>query len=134
MLRSEIARMKKASVEWLAEHEQEEEMIANKLLRKIDTLQLEKRKIMDQMETEEELIANSLKRRLSQLEKEKLGLEIALETESEFMVNRMAKERDAAAYSGGGAGGSGKKQPNVLISPFNSTHNLGMASGNKGSM
>lgn len=47
---------------------------------------------MTQMEQEEEIMAQNLEKRLTQLQKEKLELEIAMEQEQEFMVNRLNRQ------------------------------------------
>lgn len=66
--------------------EQEEEFIANKLLKRIEEIQLGKE------------ADDPLKDKICQLQKEKLELEVVLEQEQEFMVNRLQKQMDALKW------------------------------------
>ena len=54
----------------------------------------EKRQLLLQLEEEEEMITNKLQRKLHKLEREKVEMEVSLEQEQESMVNRLQKQLD----------------------------------------
>lgn len=68
--------------------EQEEESISNSLLRKIRSLEAQKRVLEEKGQD-----AQHLSVRIQQLQREKIDLENTLEQESEYAVNRLSKEK-----------------------------------------
>ncbi|KAI9014617.1 hypothetical protein BC832DRAFT_160469 [Gaertneriomyces semiglobifer] len=92
ILRSENQKLRRMTVELQASAEQEEECIANKLIKNIHDLKKEKGELLLKVEQEEEMITNTLQKKLAQLQKEKVEMEIALEQEQEFIVNRLQKQ------------------------------------------
>lgn len=63
--------------------EQEEEAIANRLMKRLDVLKHEKEELARQVEVEEEMITNALTKKLMKVKEEKVNLEIQLEQEQE---------------------------------------------------
>jgi len=72
--------------------EQEEEHIANQLIKRLDDARTEKERLILAVEQEEEYITNTLQRKLSELSKEKVVIENQIEQEEEFLTNKMQKE------------------------------------------
>ncbi|KND00281.1 uncharacterized protein SPPG_04610 [Spizellomyces punctatus DAOM BR117] len=95
ILRAENQKLRQMTVELQASAEQEEEYIANKLMKRINHLKKEKGELLLKVEQEEEMITNTLQKKLSQLQKEKIDMELALEQEQEFIVNRLQKQLES---------------------------------------
>ncbi|KAJ3015516.1 hypothetical protein HKX48_004563 [Thoreauomyces humboldtii] len=95
ILRAENQKLRQMTVELQASAEQEEEYIANKLMKRINNLKKEKGELLLKVEQEEEMITNTLQKKLSQLQKEKIDMEVALEQEQEFIVNRLQKQLES---------------------------------------
>ncbi|KAI8975577.1 hypothetical protein BDF20DRAFT_879406 [Mycotypha africana] len=93
-LRHDNQSLRKMAVDITAMAEQEEEYIANKLLRHITGLKKEKGELLIQVEQEEEYLTNMLQKKLKQLQKEKVDLENTLEQEQEYIVNSLQKQLD----------------------------------------
>lgn len=72
--------------------EREEEFIANRLMKKLEKLQMEKESLVLQVEQEEELLTNTLQKKLNKLQREKIELQQQLEQEEEFIVNKLQKQ------------------------------------------
>lgn len=108
-LRAELAREKKrrqAAEEHVLEMrrestlnqiriEEEEEMISNKLMKRLSELKQEKEQIARASESDSEWVTNSLSLRLEELQRQKHRIIAAAEEENEFIVNRLNKELDA---------------------------------------
>ena len=73
----------------------EEEHITNALLKRIETMSLEKQKLLLQIDAEEEHMTNALQRKLDDLAKEKVELERQLEVEQEYVGNKLQRQVDA---------------------------------------
>ncbi|KAI9258552.1 hypothetical protein BY458DRAFT_588605 [Sporodiniella umbellata] len=84
--------LKQATVKINAMAEQEEEYIANRLLKRITTLKQEKDTLLAQVEVEEEYMTNKLQKKLRQLQREKIDMENALEQEQAWIVRRLQKQ------------------------------------------
>ncbi|KAJ3146637.1 hypothetical protein HDU89_006108 [Geranomyces variabilis] len=95
ILRAENQKLRQMTVELQASAEQEEEYIANKLMKRINNLKKEKGELLLKVEQEEEMITNTLQKKLSQLQREKIDMEVALEQEQEFIVNRLQKQLES---------------------------------------
>lgn len=61
--------------------EQEEELIANKLMKRLELLKREKQSLAREVEQEEEYLTNNLQKRMFRLGREKTDLENRLEAE-----------------------------------------------------
>ena len=61
--------------------EQEEELIANKLIKRLELLKREKQSLAREVEQEEEYLTNNLQKRMTRLGREKADLENRLEAE-----------------------------------------------------
>eukprot|EP00754_Rhynchopus_humris_P006557 Rhum_TRINITY_DN13138_c0_g1::Rhum_TRINITY_DN13138_c0_g1_i1::g.57394::m.57394/K09288/CCDC6, PTC; coiled-coil domain-containing protein 6 len=72
--------------------EEEEEFIANGLLKRLDRIGKEKEQLAEQLEAEEEFLANSLQRQLTQMSLEKVELEKHLGRERKFIVHKLKKQ------------------------------------------
>lgn len=75
--------------------EEEEEMISNKLMKRLSELKQEKEQIARASESDSEWVTNSLSQRLEDLQRQKHRIIAAAEEENEFIVNRLNKELDA---------------------------------------
>lgn len=75
--------------------EEEEEMISNKLMKRLSELKHEKEQIARASESDSEWVANSLSHRLDELQKQKLKIIATAEAENEAIVNRLNKELEA---------------------------------------
>lgn len=75
--------------------EEEEEMISNKLMKRLSELKQEKEQIARASESDSEWVTNSLSQRLDALQKQKHKIIAAAEEENEFIVNRLNKELEA---------------------------------------
>lgn len=75
--------------------EEEEEMISNKLMKRLSELKQEKEQIARASESDSEWVTNSLSQRLEELQRQKHRIIAAAEEENEFIVNRLTKELDA---------------------------------------
>eukprot|EP01101_Sappina_pedata_P012128 TRINITY_DN8273_c0_g1_i1.p1 TRINITY_DN8273_c0_g1~~TRINITY_DN8273_c0_g1_i1.p1 ORF type:complete len:118 (+),score=67.36 TRINITY_DN8273_c0_g1_i1:15-368(+) len=81
-LQSEVTSLKEQNenlANCLIATEKEEEMIANKLMKQMNDLKIEKEQLMIQVEQEEEFLTNSLQRKLDKVEQEKHELEEIIE-------------------------------------------------------
>ncbi|KJE92430.1 hypothetical protein CAOG_03406 [Capsaspora owczarzaki ATCC 30864] len=93
-LQSDIAQVRKQSMDMQLQVEAEEEHIALTLLKRIDQLQKSKEALALQVEREEEYLTNTLQKKLLQLQHEKEHLEKILEHEQENVVNKMKQQVD----------------------------------------
>lgn len=75
--------------------EEEEEMISNKLMKRLSELKQEKEQIARASESDSEWVTNSLSQRLEELQMQKHKIIAAAEEENEFIVNRLNKELEA---------------------------------------
>lgn len=75
--------------------EEEEEMISNKLMKRLSELKQEKEQLARASESDSEWVTNSLSQRLEELQRQKHRVIAAAEEENEFIVNRLNKELDA---------------------------------------
>lgn len=75
--------------------EEEEEMISNKLMKRLTELKQEKEQIARASESDSEWVTNSLSQRLEELQRQKHRIIAAAEEENEFIVNRLNKELEA---------------------------------------
>lgn len=75
--------------------EEEEEMISNKLMKRLTELKQEKEQIARASESDSEWVTNSLSQRLEDLQRQKHRIIAAAEEENEFIVNRLNKELEA---------------------------------------
>lgn len=75
--------------------EEEEEMISNKLMKRLAELKQEKEQIARASESDSEWVTNSLSQRLEELQKQKHRIIATAEEENEFIVNRLNKELEA---------------------------------------
>ena len=89
--------IKEKSASLVSEMEKEEEHITNALMRRIETMSLEKKNLMLQIDAEEEHISNSLQKKLDEVMKQKVDLERQLESETEFVGNRLQRQVDQLA-------------------------------------
>lgn len=76
--------------------EAEEELITNKLIKRLNALKSEKEALAMQIEQEEEYISNKLQAKLDALARDKILMENALEAEQEFIVNRLTRQLSEA--------------------------------------
>lgn len=76
--------------------EAEEELITNKLIKRLNALKAEKEALAMQIEQEEEYISNKLQAKLDALARDKIVMENALEAEQEFIVNRLTRQLSEA--------------------------------------
>ena len=72
--------------------EEEEELITNKLIKKLDRLKKDKEQILQQVEQEEELLTNTLHKKLQKLKNEKLMIESQLEQDKKYIINRLQRQ------------------------------------------
>eukprot|EP00669_Euglena_mutabilis_P009836 TRINITY_DN4654_c0_g1_i1.p1 TRINITY_DN4654_c0_g1~~TRINITY_DN4654_c0_g1_i1.p1 ORF type:complete len:381 (+),score=106.65 TRINITY_DN4654_c0_g1_i1:29-1144(+) len=72
--------------------EEEEEFIANNLLRRLEQATQEKAHLARQVEKEEDFLTNILQKKLDEVRQEKVELELHLETEQEYIVNKLQKQ------------------------------------------
>ncbi|KAL7753350.1 hypothetical protein RI367_001125 [Sorochytrium milnesiophthora] len=103
-LKNELVQHKKDQVLLHSANEQEEEAVTNRLIVRIEELQQEKARIIEQVEREEEYLTNTLQKKLLQLQKEKVEMENQLEQEQENIVNRLQKQLDALRLQQSAAG------------------------------
>lgn len=75
--------------------EEEEEMISNKLMKRLSELKQEKEQIARASESDSEWVTNSLSQRLEELQRQKHRIIAAAEEENEYIVNRLNKELEA---------------------------------------
>lgn len=75
--------------------EEEEEAIANRLMKRLSALKHEKEQIARASESDSEWVTNSLTARLDELRRQKQDVIAAAEAENEFIVNRLNKELEA---------------------------------------
>lgn len=80
-LAADLARCKSSAVRSQAEAEAQEEGIINGLLRRLDTLQQEKGRIIVELEREEEMLTNTLQKKLNDVRKEKSLLQAQIDKE-----------------------------------------------------
>ena len=93
----ENASIKAKSASLVSEMEKEEEHITNALMRRIETMSLEKKNLMLQLDAEEEHISNALQKKLDEVMKQKVDLERQLESETEFVGNKLQRQVDQLA-------------------------------------
>jgi len=93
----ENASIKAKSASLVSEMEKEEEHITNALMRRIETMSLEKKNLMLQIDAEEEHISNALQKKLDEVMKQKVDLERQLESETEFVGNKLQRQVDQLA-------------------------------------
>tara|TARA_B100000519_G_C14245782_1_gene439754 strand:+ start:1204 stop:2619 length:1416 start_codon:yes stop_codon:yes gene_type:complete len=93
----ENALIKAKSASLVSEMEKEEEHITNALMRRIETMSLEKKNLMLQIDAEEEHISNALQKKLDEVMKQKVDLERQLESETEFVGNKLQRQVDQLA-------------------------------------
>ena len=96
-LLEENVAIKAQTTKVVSEMEKEEELIANALMRKIETMNAEKNKLLVQIDQEEEHISNALQKKLDEVMREKVQLERQLESETEFVGNRLQRQVDQLA-------------------------------------
>ncbi|KAI8818522.1 uncharacterized protein EV422DRAFT_170436 [Fimicolochytrium jonesii] len=128
ILRAENQKLRQMTVELQASAEQEEEYIANKLMKRINNLKKEKGELLLKVEQEEEMITNTLQKKLSQLQKEKIDMEVALEQEQEFIVNRLQKQLESLRMQQS-AGGPPRKLSHTSHSPSASLSDFPVSPG-----
>eukprot|EP00980_Cylindrotheca_fusiformis_P009878 scaffold2186_cov113-Cylindrotheca_fusiformis.AAC.6 len=78
---ADLARLKSAAVQCQAESEIHEERCINGLMRRLDSLQAEKGRLVIELEREEEMLTNTLQKKLNQVRNEKAALEKKIENE-----------------------------------------------------
>lgn len=78
--------------------EEEEEMISNKLMKRLSELKQEKEQIARASESDSEWVTNSLSQRLEELQRQKHRIIAAAEEENEYIVNRLNKELEALRH------------------------------------
>lgn len=93
-LAADLARFKSSSVRSQAEAEAHEEGIINGLLRRLDTLQQEKGRIIVELEREEEMLANTLQKKLNNVRKEKILLQAQIDKEHRHNTQLKEKLQD----------------------------------------
>ncbi|KAL1522218.1 hypothetical protein AB1Y20_021855 [Prymnesium parvum] len=91
-LEEKLKRQVKAQELMSLQAEQEEEAIANRLMKRLEVLKHEKEELARQVEVEEEMISNALTKKLLKVKEEKVNLEIQLEQEQEYIVNKLQKQ------------------------------------------
>ena len=79
-----------------AEAEIEDESRMNALMRRLDTVQREKGRIIVELEREEEMLTNTLQKKLIEVRKEKAQLEQQIEREHEEQARLARRIQDAA--------------------------------------
>ncbi|KAI9094873.1 hypothetical protein DFS34DRAFT_595383 [Phlyctochytrium arcticum] len=112
-----------------ASAEQEEEYIANKLMKRIHSLKKEKGELLMKVEQEEEMITNTLQKKLSQLQKEKVDMEVALEQEQEFIVNRLQKQLESLRQQQSASASTPRKMSHPSHSPSTSMMDFPVSPG-----
>lgn len=88
-LAEEMKLLRQNSVSIQQAAEQEEEFIANTLLKRIQRLKQEKESLALEYEEEEEFLTNDLSKKLMKVRAEKAELEKAFEVESEALCNKL---------------------------------------------
>lgn len=88
----EMQKVKEDAALLQARIEEEEEFIANNLLRRLEVAQREKAHLALQVENEEDFLTNTLQKRLEKVRQEKVDLESHLEMEQEYIVNKLQKQ------------------------------------------
>lgn len=78
--------------------EQEEELIANKLMKRLELLKREKQSLAREVEQEEEYLTNNLQKRMFRLGHEKADLENRLEAEQARLRKSKKKGREHIVY------------------------------------
>ncbi|KAJ1930586.1 hypothetical protein IWQ60_000197 [Tieghemiomyces parasiticus] len=96
ILRHDVQRLRKQTVDLQLTAETEEEYISNTLLKRIADMKKEKTDLLLEVEREEEYLTNTLQKKLTQLQREKIDLENALEQEQERLVNQLQRQLDLA--------------------------------------
>lgn len=91
-METQVAQLKRASVDIQVQAEQEEEFISNTLMKTISKLKKDKEQLAKDYEQEEECLTNDLSRKLMQLRKEKRELEETLESEQMSQVQHLQKK------------------------------------------
>uniref|UniRef100_A0A0G4FQG8 Uncharacterized protein n=1 Tax=Chromera velia CCMP2878 TaxID=1169474 RepID=A0A0G4FQG8_9ALVE len=91
-----VKQLKKHTVELSIKVEEEEELIANRLIQRLTRLRQEKEMLINKVEEEEEMISNKLQKKLLEVQKEKQDMERELECEQEYIVNRLGQQLEAA--------------------------------------
>jgi Uncharacterized conserved protein H4 (DUF2046) len=76
-----IAQLRSTAVSWQSEAEMNEEGRVNALMRRLETMQIEKGRIIDLLEREEEMLTNTLQKKLTQVRKEKSELQKLIQSE-----------------------------------------------------
>eukprot|EP01064_Diplonema_japonicum_P021250 TRINITY_DN3079_c0_g2_i1.p1 TRINITY_DN3079_c0_g2~~TRINITY_DN3079_c0_g2_i1.p1 ORF type:complete len:357 (+),score=74.50 TRINITY_DN3079_c0_g2_i1:27-1097(+) len=92
---TEVKQLKSAASILQRNVEEEEEYISNGLMKRLDTLQKEKAKLVHEVEVEEEFLMNSLQKQLIGVGTEKKELEQHLRRERDFIVNKLEKQLKA---------------------------------------
>lgn len=92
---AQVMSLKRASTLAQVAVEEEEEAIANRLMKRLSALKQEKEQIARASESDSEWVTNSLTARLDELKKQKQTVIAAAEAENEFIVNRLNKELEA---------------------------------------
>lgn len=94
-LTAQLKRQSKLNEQLQLQAEQEEEYLANKLMKRLTKLKREKEELARQVEMEEEMITNKLSKKLEKVKQEKVNLENLLEQEQEYIVNKLQKQLSA---------------------------------------
>lgn len=92
---AQVISMRRESARAQVAVEEEEEAIANRLMKRLSALKHEKEQIARASESDSEWVTNSLTARLDELRKQKQDVIAAAEAENEFIVNRLNKELEA---------------------------------------
>ncbi len=92
---AQVTSLRRASMKAQVAVEEEEEAIANRLMKRLSALKHEKEQIARASESDSEWVANSLTARLDELKRQKNDVIAAAEAENEFIVNRLNKELEA---------------------------------------
>jgi chromosome segregation ATPase len=89
-----IAELKSTAVQCQSEAEIHEEGRINSLLGKLERMQIEKGRIINELEREEEMLTNTLQKKLDTVRQEKLALEKQIEREQRSHSNLQSKLTD----------------------------------------
>ena len=95
-LAADLAALWSSAVQSQAEAEIEDESRMNALMRRLDTVQREKGRIIVELEREEEKLTNSLQKKLNEMREEKAELEQQIEREHEEQARLARRIQDAA--------------------------------------
>ena len=95
-LAADLAALWSSAVQSQAEAEIEDESRMNALMRRLDTVQREKGRIIVELEREEEMLTNTLQKKLNEVRKEKAQLEQQIEREHEEQARLARRIQDAA--------------------------------------